>query len=307
MTVLGLDIGGANLKAALSTGQAASRPFPLYKQPGHLKAALKLLTVKLPAAERLAVTMTGELCDCFPTKRDGVRQILAATAEAFPSLPMSVWTTRGVFVPREQAEAEWLETASANWLALATFAGRFAPPGACTLVDIGTTTADYIPLRDGVPTPAARTDPERLAVGELVYKGWRRTPLCALYPEGACELFATTLDVCLILGLVPDNPADNDTADGQPATREAALRRLARMRCADRETLPEADCVALARQLHGRLMALLRPTGPVILSGSGAFLLAGELPDAVRLADRVGPALSDAACAYAAATLAAGA
>ena len=86
-------MGGANLKAALSTGQAASRPFPLYKQPAHLKGVLKLLTMKLPAADRLAVTMTGELCDCFQTKREGVRHILAAAAEAFPNLPMSVWTT----------------------------------------------------------------------------------------------------------------------------------------------------------------------------------------------------------------------
>ena len=35
-----------------------------------------------PPAERMAVTMTGELCDCFPTKADGVRHIVDAAAAA---------------------------------------------------------------------------------------------------------------------------------------------------------------------------------------------------------------------------------
>jgi probable H4MPT-linked C1 transfer pathway protein len=310
MSVLGLDVGGANLKAALSTGQAASRPFPLYKQPADLKAALKLLTGKLPAPQRLAVTMTGELCDCFATKKEGVRHILASVADAFPGLPLSVYTTHGAFVSREQAEAAPLVAASANWLALATFAGRFAPTGDALLVDVGTTTTDLVPLKDGIPVPIGRTDPERLKSCELVYRGWRRTPLCALYPEGAAEFFATTHDVCLGLGLISDNANDTDTADGKPATRPFALARLARMACADRDTMSEEECLNLARLLHGRLLADIRrpvrPVTTVVLSGSGAFLLEDDWPDAVRLRDEIGPEASEAACAYAVAKLAEG-
>ncbi len=73
--VLGLDIGGANLKAATADKRAVSVPFPLWKQPDSLPAALAELVAKFPDAEEFAVTMTGELCDCYETKRQGVNAI----------------------------------------------------------------------------------------------------------------------------------------------------------------------------------------------------------------------------------------
>src|SRR3978361_399199 len=79
MTVLGLDIGGANLKAATADKRAVSVPFALWKQPDKLPVALAELVAKFPDATEMAVTMTGELCDCFETKRDGVHAIIAAT------------------------------------------------------------------------------------------------------------------------------------------------------------------------------------------------------------------------------------
>ena len=53
-------------------------PFALWRDPQGLAAALAALIDSAPAADRLAVTMTGELCDCFRTKAEGVRHILAA-------------------------------------------------------------------------------------------------------------------------------------------------------------------------------------------------------------------------------------
>ena len=76
MTWLGLDIGGANLKAANATGWARFRFFPLWREPQHLSAAIEELVNNAPDFDALAVTMTGELCDCFETKRDGVNAIL---------------------------------------------------------------------------------------------------------------------------------------------------------------------------------------------------------------------------------------
>jgi probable H4MPT-linked C1 transfer pathway protein len=158
-----------------------------------------------------------------------VTHILSAAAEVFGTERLDVWTTAGRFVDAKTAREEWHQTASANWLALATFAGRYAPSGTALLMDVGTTTTDLIPLSAG-NLSTGRTDAARLVSGELLYRGWRRTPLCAIYHEGAAEWFATMHDVCLVLHRTPDCPDDRDTADGQPATREAALRRLARMR-----------------------------------------------------------------------------
>ena len=54
-----------------------------------------------------------------------------------------------------EAFAQPQECVAVNWLALATFAGRFLPTGPGLLLDIGSTTSDLVPLQDGRPRPAA--------------------------------------------------------------------------------------------------------------------------------------------------------
>jgi probable H4MPT-linked C1 transfer pathway protein len=317
-SVLGLDIGGANLKAAHSNGAACLRPFDLWKDPAGLSGALRDLLRDMPTADLLAVTMTGELCDCFVSKREGVHAILEAVEAGAGPTPVRVWSTAGKFVSVNVARSEPLHVAAGNWHALATFAGRFAPDGPALLIDVGSTTTDIIPLRDGRPVPLGRTDPERLRTGELVYTGVRRTPLCALLDGiGAAEFFATALDVYLVLGMLPDDPSDRRTADGRPATRDAAHARLARMLCADLETSTKEERLALAARIHERQLRLLREAvgkvaalpRTVILSGSGEFLAQELVPPGsliVSLGERLGPDRSQAACAYALAVLATG-
>ena len=54
--VVGLDIGGANLKASDGEVQSVSVPFPLWKHPEKLPEALSELLTRFPTADRLAVT-----------------------------------------------------------------------------------------------------------------------------------------------------------------------------------------------------------------------------------------------------------
>jgi probable H4MPT-linked C1 transfer pathway protein len=317
-SVLALDIGGANLKAAHSQGIVRSQPFALWKNPNGLNEALRGLTAMLPPFAVLAVTMTGELCDCFDTKRQGVHAILDAVQGLGSDI--RVWQTDGRLVGVEEARSRPLRTAAANWLALATYAGRFAPSGAGLLIDIGSTTTDIIPLLNGIPIPQGRTDPDRLRSRELVYTGVRRTPICALLgSEGAAELFATTHDVYLMRGDLAEDPADRNTADGRPATRLAARARLARMRCADAETCSDADIEGIVHDVAQRQLdlvgAALRTVSAhlpgslqtVILAGAGEFLATQALIQEpltsdlriVSFAEQLGHAVSEAACAYA--------
>lgn len=249
-TILGLDIGGANLKAATPDKRAISVPFPLWKQPDKLPSALAELVARFPDAEELAVTMTGELCDCFETKREGVHAIIKAVRFASGGRRVRVWSTDGAFLDSEEAKQNHLKVAAANWHALATFAGHYVPHGRAILVDVGSTTTDVIPILDGVPVPEGKTDYDRLFCHELVYTGVRRTPVCAILPRYAAELFATTLDAYLILGSIPEDPNDRDTADGRPATRKYAHARLARMYCADVEMVPEENIRILAEGIR---------------------------------------------------------
>ncbi|HLW66424.1 MAG TPA: hydantoinase/oxoprolinase family protein [Gemmataceae bacterium] len=322
--VLGLDIGGANLKAATTSGVASSRPFALWKHPERLVGEMQGLLHALPPFARLAVTMTGELCDCYETKRQGVNAILNAVESAAGSSPILVWQTPGNFSDVATARLRTLQVAAANWLALATFAGRFAREGGAILIDVGSTTSDIIPMWQGRPTARNFTDTERLLSGELVYTGVRRTPVCALLgSDGMAEFFATMQDVNLTLGRMPENENDNDTADGRPATRRYALARLARMMGGDIEITPEPVIVRLAEMVADRQHEILRkaalnvasrlPDVPstVILSGSGEFLATWVASSAfgngaryVSLSRQIGAEVSQASCAYAVAVLA---
>src|SRR6476646_123211 len=99
MAWLGLDIGGANLKAADGRGWARSMPFPLWREPANLTVVLRELVAAAPGFERVAVTMTGELCDCFRTKAEGVLHILAAVEETIGKCELLVYLVDGRLVP----------------------------------------------------------------------------------------------------------------------------------------------------------------------------------------------------------------
>ncbi len=215
--VLGLDIGGANLKAAHSDGTARSRPFALWKAPDRLADALRDLLRGWPPFDRLAVTMTGELCDCFASKREGVLAILAAVRVAAGPTPVAVWRNDGRLVSLDAARADPLPAAAANWLALATWAGRLAPHRHALLIDVGSTTTDIVPLIDGRPVPGGRTDTERLRCGELTYTGVIRTPLCACsaptVPRSSLPPRATL--TCCLTGSPRTPPTATPPMDGQ--------------------------------------------------------------------------------------------
>lgn len=332
-SVIGLDIGGANLKAATAEGDACSEVFEIWRTPGELHQRLRTILDRFSPVNQLAVTMTAELADCFTTKAEGVDFILGQVEQAAGEIPITIWLTSGQFAAPGEARHCPLEVAAANWHALATWAGRLVSRGNAILFDIGSTTSDLIPLRDGLPCAAGRTDVARLVSGELVYTGARRTPVCCVASQVpfrggtvplAAEWFATMGDVHLLLGNLPEDPLDCHTANGRPATLPFARDRLARAICCDREevTAGELEEIAqfLADQQRSQLRSALRPildraSGPLeaaIVSGAGEFLAREVLQldprtsgiPVTSLASALSPAATDAACAYAVAALA---
>ena len=279
-SILGLDIGGANLKAAHSSGSARTVPFALWKHPERLADELRLLTATMPAHTRLAVAMTGELCDCFAAKRDGVRAILQSVHAAAGTTPIRVWCMRSCFIDLMAALDDPLPVAAANWLALAHLVARRFADETALLIDSGSTTTDIVYLNRGTPEPRGLTDPQRLTTGELVYTGVRRTPICSvLGMEVAAEFFATMQDAYLARGLIPERPDDCDTADGRPATRVFAHARLARQaacRCRD-------DGNGGDRRTGGTCLGRAMANGPCGASPRSARPSAGAPGDRRRL------------------------
>jgi probable H4MPT-linked C1 transfer pathway protein len=333
--ILGLDIGGANIKACDLNGQSVSLGYPLWKNPEGLSDALLALISQFPDVSNLAVTMTGELADCFATKTEGVRSIVQSVEVAISrhaGLSASYWQTSGEFVDAETAIEFPILTAAANWHLQATWAGRVCPSGLSLLIDMGSTTTDIIPIQDGMPDSVGSNDVERLQSSELLYLGVRRTPLMALghviqlngQPTGtAAELFATTDDLFLFDGDIPEFPDQRDTADGQPRTRHHSHQRLARMACGDASMIDEKQTRDLCRQWKQRMSARLinsfnlvasskgRPT-LIMTSGEGEFFVSEILKSTdmmsqatvLSLSTLLGPKTSEVACAYAAVQIA---
>ncbi|MBL8824945.1 MAG: hypothetical protein JNJ77_20325 [Planctomycetia bacterium] len=328
--VLGIDIGGANLKAANTRGEAVILPFPLWKQPDKLAGGLMELLVRLPHKGPVAITMTGELCDCFESRSTGVRHILKAAVEAFKNQPVFVWRNDARWASTSHAHDDPMPVASANWLASATYCARYLPHDSGWFFDLGSTTLDMIPVDQGKVVSTSRTDLDRLYAGELAYLGASRTPVCHLLQQAdleektitlAAEFFATLDDAMIILGYSPEQQDDRQTADGKPRTRAYALARMARMACSDLDELGEANVQLLSEQviaafrekLSGQLQRAQlssHPWGGIILAGSGEGILAEEVAmlddttnPVVSMTGRLGPDVSSALAAYSVAVL----
>ena len=309
--VLALDIGGANTKAAWLHGSSlrtVSRPFEVWRDREGLAAVLR--EIAADPADAVAITMTAELSDAFRTKREGVAFVLDAAEDAFGD--PRVLTTTGELVSVEAARARPWDVAAANWVATALAVAGEHPDA--LLIDVGSTTADVIPIAGGSIAATGRNDLERLLAGELVYTGVLRSNLAAIAPRvpvrgGWCpvasEYFAISADVHLLLGHLAPEAYDCPTPDGRPATVEFARERIARLVCSDVDQLDEAEIDAIAAYLHGVQVRQVEeaarrvapPEAPVVTAGSGAFMareVAARLGRPV-VADAVGPAAALAA------------
>jgi (4-(4-[2-(gamma-L-glutamylamino)ethyl]phenoxymethyl)furan-2-yl)methanamine synthase len=293
--VIGLDVGGANTKAAVVPDFGAvrivSEPFEVWREPQALGDAIAGVVDRLGLdGAPVALTTTAELVDVFASKREGVLYVLEAARRALPGRRLRVMTTAGELIDVDTARQAPLLCAAANWLATAILIARALPD--VILLDTGGTTTDVIPIIAGEVVARGRTDVERLLEGELVYTGALRTNVAAAVshvPIGgrpcpvSSELFAIAADAHLLRGnLTPDQctctfPDDRGTS---PAEVRA---RLARVVCADPAQLGVGDIDGIAAAVEKAQVASIaaalervarrvpRGTGALAV-GVGAFL-----------------------------------
>ena len=303
----GWDLGGAHLKVALAADerridQVVQVPCPLWQGLEHLSRAVDSLRDRLSGARCHGVTMTGELVDLFDNRAEGVTRLIEAMAQAFPGDQLLIYGGAAGFLSPEHAARRPLDVASANWHASVRFAaGRLAQG---LFVDIGSTTSDIVPFRDGTVVAAGASDAERLAAEELVYTGVTRTPVMAVAEEapfdGArqglmAEVFATMADVYRLTGALPEDADQHPAADGRDKSVLASRRRLARMLGRDVESATPAAWARVADYLAERQLqrlwqacqrvlsrGLLDPDAPLVAAGVGRFLA----PELARRLDR---------------------
>ncbi len=295
VSVIGLDVGGANTKAAVVDGdmrvRTASEPFEVWRRPDALSGAIASVVGRLGVDDApIALTTTAELVDAFGTKRDGVLHVLEATRHALPGRRLRVLTTAGELIGLEEAQAAPLRCAAANWMATAMLVGHSLLDA--ILVDCGGTTTDVIPIAGGEVVARGRTDVERLLAGELVYTGALRTNVAAIVshvPIGgqpcpvSSELFAISADAHLLRGSLTPEECTCTFPDGRGVSLPEARARLARVVCADPEQLADGDLEAIAAAVEEAQVAAIAAAlervatrvvagAPVVPVGVGAFL-----------------------------------
>lgn len=294
--VIGLDVGGANTKAAVVDGDGPARivsePFEVWREPEAMAEVIASVVARLDHdGAPVALTTTAELVDVFASKREGVLHVLDAAERALPGRGLRMMTTSGELIGLDAARAAPLLCAATNWVATALLVARSAPDA--ILVDCGGTTTDVIPIAGGSVVAAGRTDVERLLAGELVYTGALRTNIAAVLqhaPIGgrpcpvSSELFATTADAHLLRGNLTPEQCTCTFPDGRGASPGEVRARLARVVCADPEQLADGDLEAIAAAVEeaqvaaiasalGRVVAAFTAEAPPVLAvGVGAFL-----------------------------------
>jgi (4-(4-[2-(gamma-L-glutamylamino)ethyl]phenoxymethyl)furan-2-yl)methanamine synthase len=244
--ITGWDIGGAHLKVARSDLQGnlitiLQIPCPLWQGMEYLELAIQSVHQQLGNQHDIAaITMTGELVDIFPDRQTGVKQILDCINKFVPKENIFIYAGRLGWLNTDSAEQNWPHIASQNWQASANFVTSKIANG--LFVDVGSTTCDIIPIKQGKIIASGFTDQQRQASRELLYTGAIRTPLIALSNIApfhgelvslAAEVFATTGDVWCLLNRLSADEIQDISADGKSWDKEDCARRLARLLGAD--------------------------------------------------------------------------
>lgn len=299
--MIGIDVGGANLKVVDESG------VHIHYCPLWSGAPLsELLGRYAGSGDEAAVVMSGELADCFSNKQEGIAFIVRAVKKAFPR-------ARFYGTDAKFHDGPVPALAAANWLASADYLRSKYPDA--VLLDIGSTTADIIPL-NRFSSLLDLTDLLRLQKGYLVYTGMLRTPVATLVSSVdvhgipapvSTEYFAASADAHLVLGHIAPEQYTCDAPDGKEKTREASLRRLARVVCADLSEIGEEGALAVASAFWDRQRTMIRDAvartkkesgaSSVIVAGIGAAIFAREC-GGTDLNAALGPA-ADALPAYA--------
>jgi (4-(4-[2-(gamma-L-glutamylamino)ethyl]phenoxymethyl)furan-2-yl)methanamine synthase len=290
--MIGIDVGGANLKVVDDDG-----PHLHYCPLWEGAPLTNLLDQYVSEPENPAVVvMSGELADCFESKMEGISFIVNAVRNAFHSARF--YGTDGQFHDNAVPQL-----AAANWLASADYLREEYSDA--VLLDIGSTTADIIPLMR-FDSMKGLTDLLRLQKGYLIYSGMLRGNIATLLQSVtlngvitpvSSEYFAISADAHLIMGHITPAQYTCDTPDKKEKTRAAALRRLARVVCADREEIGTDGACQIAEQFWGKqrdlivnqVQHIVAESGArqVIVAGIGARLFSREL-HGIDLAKKLG-------------------
>ena len=178
---LGIDIGGAHIKiVGLDQFQNIClikyRKCYLWKNPKKLKQEITFIN-SLSNNKNIicGVTMTAELCDIFPDRLTGAKIILNECKKIkFKTFLYS--NSEKIFEKFKSINLSNL--ISMNWHSIGRYLTNFI--NNAIIIDFGSTTTDFICIKNGKIMNKAFNDFKRLLNGEILYTGLIRTPIFAI-------------------------------------------------------------------------------------------------------------------------------
>ncbi|MHA1150074.1 MAG: hydantoinase/oxoprolinase family protein [Promethearchaeota archaeon] len=281
-TILGLDIGGANTKAALIQIRDSNiintvsyiEYFPFWEQTlSDIHIIFKKINTNVVESKNyslvdidyIAIAITAELSDAFQTKKEGILIILKALSEVYPIDKLAFISNRGIYIDYNIAFNNPLEIAAANWVSTALFLGIYEQD--CILIDSGSTTIDIIPILDGRPVAKGTNDITRLMNHELIYTGGLRATIPSIthfvpYKDSmiriSFEKFALISDVHRILNNITEEEYINDTADNRSTSLEDCYARLSRIICLDLDSISKEELKDIASYIYEKQLELIQ-------------------------------------------------
>ncbi len=269
MKIMGLDIGGANtdsviveLKSCKSNIIKSDKYYlPMWVDPEQLSLYLDKLNNSYSDVDVVCVSMTAELADCYTTKKEGVLDITNRVMESFYGKTIKFITFDGL-KDYEYIKENPLSAAAANWIGTVNILKYIKK--SCIFMDMGTTTTDIIPIRNGKQVCVGNSDLNRLSNGELVYTGLLRTNLATIVDSVpvddkkvlvSSELFSITADMQMVLGNITSEKYTCSTPDGKVKSIDACLNRIAHLVCSDLDELTTDQIIFIAQYIYDKQVA----------------------------------------------------
>ena len=291
---LGIDIGGAHLKI-VGIDKKRNVTFISYskcevwKGTSDLKKKLERLNSIIPhASVKCAISMTAELCDNFKNRKLGAKIIL----DQCKSLSFKKFfyvKSKDILTKKPKIN----DVISMNWHSL----GRFIEDKIddAILVDFGSTTTDFICIKNRKMQNKFFDDFSRINNYELLYTGLTRTPIFGLSNQIQIrnqifqiipEFFSNTSDIYRIKKQLNNKIDIDETADGSNKRIIDSLIRVSRSLGIDYNSRIKEKIIMICEEFYKIQMNqilkniynlqrrfLLKKNTPIIASGIGQDIL----------------------------------
>ena len=232
---IGWDIGGAHTKISIiDSKKVKTRVFniELWRNEG-LITLEKIINNRdiIPTNTSHCITLSAEMCDIFSYRTKGINILLSLFKKN--ALNTYVYTNNGIKKMSRLRNVK--SAASMNWLATAEFVSKFVDD--IIIIDIGSTTTDFIVIKNKIIINKRVDDFTGMKNNELLYLGCLRTPIYAVTEEIKDlkniykiipENFSSLADIYQILNIVDIKNDYSRRLDGRSKTLLNSYKRISR-------------------------------------------------------------------------------